>query len=238
LNYFNYFTEIEDAFVRRRGKHLFLSPLDWALMETWKSQDVPLHIVLRGIEKSFDSFEAKPRKRSVKSLLYCQEEVEAQYAEWLESRVGANTDSGAVVVEENNDRSPFSTSVVKDHLVNKRQQLIKTADLLGSDHSELGEAMLRAARILEDLEEEHNSAMVDTRKLEDSLTGLERLLSEAMLSAAAASDLDQLQSEVKAQLKPYRAHMEKSAYQQTFDNLVLKRVRERFNVPRLSLFYL
>ena len=90
MNYFNYFTEIEDAFVRRRGKHLFLSPIDWALMETWKETGIPLHIVLRGVERSFDSFEAKPRKRSVKSLLYCQEEVEAQYAEWLESRVGAD----------------------------------------------------------------------------------------------------------------------------------------------------
>jgi hypothetical protein len=79
---------------------------------------------------------------------------------------------------------------------------------------------------------------VDTRKLEDSLTGLERLLNEAMLATAVGSDLDQLQSEVKAQLKPYRAHMEKDAYQQMFDNLILKRVRERFNVPRLSLFYL
>ena len=236
MNYFNYFTEIEDAFVRRRGKHLFLSPLDWALMETWKSQDVPLHIVLRGIEKSFDSFEARPRKRSVKSLLYCQEEIEAQYAEWLESRVGANSE--AVAVEENKDRSPFSSSVVKEHLVTKRQQLVKTAELLGSDHSELGEAMLRAARILEDLAAEHDSVTVDTKKLEASLTGLERLLNEAMLSTAAATDLDQLRSEVKSQLKPYRAHMEKSAYQQTFDNLILKRVRERFNVPRLSLFYL
>jgi hypothetical protein len=208
-------------------------------METWKSQDVPLHIVLRGIEKSFDSFEAKPRKRSVKSLLYCQEEVEAQYAEWLESRVGANTESEVVAVEEDKDRSPFSSSVVKDHLVNKRQQLVKTAELFGSDHSELAEAMLRAARILQDLEEErHKSATVDTRKLEDSLTGLERLLNEAMLATAVGSDLDQLQSEVKAQLKPYRAHMEKDAYQQMFDNLILKRVRERFNVPRLSLFYL
>ena len=70
MNYFNYFTEIEDTFVRRRGKHLFLSPMDWALMETWKQQGIPLHIVLRGIEKSFDSFESRPRKRTVKSLLY------------------------------------------------------------------------------------------------------------------------------------------------------------------------
>ena len=64
-------------------------------METWKQQGIPLHIVLRGVERSFDSYESRPRKRTVKSLLYCQEEVEAQYAEWVEARVGA---SGALTV--------------------------------------------------------------------------------------------------------------------------------------------
>src|SRR5687768_2559725 len=95
LNYFNYFTEIEDVFIRRRGKHLLLSPMDWALIESWKEMGVPLHVALRGVEKSFDSHEAKPRKRSVKSLMYCQEEVEAQFAEWLESQTGARRDAGA-----------------------------------------------------------------------------------------------------------------------------------------------
>ena len=69
-------------------------------METWKQQGIPLHIVLRGVEKSFDSFEARPRKRTVKSLVYCQEEVEAQYAEWLESQTGAAaTDENGVFSE-------------------------------------------------------------------------------------------------------------------------------------------
>src|SRR5215212_7230732 len=94
MNYFNYFTEIEDTFVRRRGRHLLLGTMDWALMTAWKEMGVPLHVVLGGIERAFDSFEAKPRKRSVKTLMYCQEEVEAQYAEWLESQLGAPNGSG------------------------------------------------------------------------------------------------------------------------------------------------
>src|ERR671933_2818936 len=103
LNYFNYYSEIEDAFIRRRGKHLLVSPLDWSLMESWKEMGVPLHVVLRGIERAFDSYEARPRNRSVKSLFYCQEEVEAQFAEWLESRRGAGAaaedEGGAAAVE-------------------------------------------------------------------------------------------------------------------------------------------
>jgi hypothetical protein len=149
LNYFNYFTEIEDAFVRRRGKHLFLSPLDWALMETWKAEAIPLHIVLRGIEKSFDSFESKPRKRSVKSLLYCQEEVEAQYAEWLESRVGANDQTAPSTAETDTstDKTPFSTTAVRNHVTSKREALIQIAQRHSSDGNNLSESFQRASQI-------------------------------------------------------------------------------------------
>jgi len=51
VNYFNYFTETEEHFQRARGTGLFLlSPLDWALIESWNNSGVPLEAVLRGIE--------------------------------------------------------------------------------------------------------------------------------------------------------------------------------------------
>jgi len=233
LNYFNYFTEIEDAFVRRRGKHLFLSSLDWALMETWKQQGIPLHIVLRGVERSFDSYEARPRKRSVKSLLYCQEEVEAQYAEWIEARVGASeqTDSAA-----ESDKTPFSATAINEHL----QRCHTALGLLAQSRKEddLSEALTRAASLLEEIQSDlSQSGVLDTRRLEDSLTGLERMLNEAMLAVVSATELDSLKSGVKDQLKPYRSQMEAAVYKQTFDNLLLKRLREQFALPRLSLFY-
>jgi hypothetical protein len=235
LNYFNYFTEIEDAFVRRRGKHLFLSPMDWALMETWKEQGIPLHIVLRGVEKSFDSFEARPRKRTVKTLLYCQEEIEAQYAEWVEARVGSasNSDNN----ETDSDKTPFSFEAISEHLQRNRTSLTALARSRNKE-DDLSEALTRAATLLLDIESDFtSSATLDTRKLEDSLTGLERMLNDAMLAVVSVKTLDELNKEVKDKLKPYRAQMEAAAYKQTFDNLLLKRLREQFAVPRLSLFY-
>jgi hypothetical protein len=233
LNYFNYFTEIEDAFVRRRGKHLFLSPMDWALMETWKQQGIPLHIVLRGVEKSFDSYEARPRKRTVKTLLYCQEEVEAQYAEWIEARVGSSSESP----EPDSDKTPFSFAAISEHLQRSRNSLSELVESRKQD-DDLSEALTRAAALLGDIEKDFASgATLDTRKLEDSLTGLERLLNDSMLSVASSGTLDELKKGVKDQLKPYRAQMDAAVYKQTFDNLLLKRLREQFAVPRLSLFY-
>jgi hypothetical protein len=235
LNYFNYFTEIEDAFVRRRGKHLFLSPMDWALMETWKEQGFPLHIVLRGVEKSFDSFEARPRKRTVKTLLYCQEEIEAQYAEWVEARVGSASNSENN--ETDSDKTPFSFEAISEHLQRNRTSLVALARSRNKE-DDLSEALTRAATLLLDIESDFtSSATLDTRKLEDSLTGLERMLNDAMLAVVSVKTLDELNKEVKDKLKPYRAQMEAAAYKQTFDNLLLKRLREQFAVPRLSLFY-
>ena len=182
MNYFNYFTEIEDAFVRRRGKHLFLSPMDWALMETWQQQGIPLHIVLRGVEKSFDSYEARPRKRSVKTLLYCQEEVEAQYAEWVEAHVGSPT----AATEPESDKSPFSFAAISEHLQRCRNSLAELAKSRKQE-DDLSEGLTRAGALLADIENDFASgATLDTRKLEDSLTGLERMLNDSMLSVASS----------------------------------------------------
>jgi len=241
LNYFNYFTEIEDTFVRRRGKHLLISSLDWALIESWKEIGVPLHVALRGIEKAFDSWESKPRKRSVKSLLYCQEEVEAQYAEWLEARVGAQletkTEQETVAAEAatSEDRL-FSRTALLEHLNGARERIAETAS-----HADLGllEALARATSLLTDVEHELVQAQQpDPQKLEVSLTGIDRMLGEALQHNAPSDQQAALSAEIKKQLKPYRSHMEVAVYEQTFENLLLKRLREQFGVPRLSLFYL
>jgi hypothetical protein len=242
LNYFNYFTEIEDAFIRRRGKHLLLSPMDWALIESWKAMEVPLHVALRGIETAFDSWEAKPRKRSVKSLLYCQEEVEAQYAEWLESHVGAETvNEGEVAATGNeNDGLPFPRQTILEHLRRGRQALLQAFEKRKQSHEDdFTDSLTRAASLLEELESDFKqSETADAQKLEVSLTGVERMLSDAIRSVVPSDQLEAVTREVKEQLRPYRKHMDATVYEQTFDNLLLKGLREQFSVPRLSLFYL
>jgi hypothetical protein len=248
LNYFNYFTEIEDAFIRRRGKHLLISSIDWALIETWKEGGIPLHVALRGIERAFDSWESKPRKRSVKSLLYCQEEVEAQYAEWLEARVGATEVSGAVDQDSSKQKRqaqtgdlPFSRTAIMEHLEQGRLSLVaaRARHLEKTKADELSDVLERAAALLTEVEQDFEAtASPNAQKLEQSLTGLERMLSDAICSVAGSEQIAAIEREVKEQLKPYRKQMDTSVYQQTFDNLLLKRLREQFAVPRLSLFYL
>jgi hypothetical protein len=243
LNYFNYFTEIEDAFVRRRGKHLLLSPMDWALIESWKEMNVPLHVALRGIEKSFDSWESKPRQRSVKSLLYCQEEVEAQYAEWLDAHVGSAAESESDesgVGARDTPTLPFPRADILEHLERCRSGLSASAlQRTQNGADDLVDALQRATDQLAELQSEFASATLpNAKKLEQSLTGVERMLSDAILSVVVTEEFEALTKEVEKQLRPYRKQMEPSVYAQTKDNLLLKRLRETFGVPRLSLFYI
>jgi hypothetical protein len=245
LNYYNYFTEIEETFVRRRGKHLFLSTLDWALMESWKEMGVPLHVALRGIERAFDSYEAKPRRRSVKTLLYCQEEVEAQYAEWLDSQVGAAPQNGEQVDEKEEtateEQLPFARAVIVEHLARARARLKQICDERKKVHDEaaLCDVITRAGTRLASLEKDFARARrPNAERLEDSLTQLEGLLDEALRASRPPAELASMRAETETRLQPYRNRMERETYEQTLDNLLLKRLRDQYGVPRLSLFYL
>jgi hypothetical protein len=236
LNYFSYFSEIEDTFVRRRGKHLMVSSIDWQLIESWKDRGIPLHVALRAIEHAFDSHDAKKQKRTVKTLLYCVEEVEAQYAEWLESRVGSHE---ATETETENDKTPFPRATVLQHLDRAMQELGKLAAEHNAKQDDLAEVLTRELSLLTEIRNDYESAIhPDSRKLEESLTGIERLLDSAMREAIGETELTGMQTEIEAQLKPYKRHMDKDAFAQTRDNLLRKRVREHFGVPRLSLFFL
>src|SRR5882724_11835487 len=184
-----------------------LSPMDWALIESWKERGVPLHVALRGIEHAFDSHQAKQRKRSVKTLLYCQEEVEAQYAEWLETRVGSNQETPEASSRE--EKSPFPRDLVLAHLARSLDELRKLYDQRRAWDDQLAESLSRAAALLAEIKADFaTAASPDARKLEDSLTGIERLLDDAIRAAVSEAELQSIRSEIESQLRPYKRHMD------------------------------
>src|SRR5262245_56441403 len=109
LNYFNYFTEIERQFQQSRGTGLFLlSPVDWALIETWKDAGLPLEAVLRGIEAAFEKWRSqKKRGRMVNSLAYCTQAV----IEEAERMAGNEPAAGPGEVQ-----APFTIEELSAHL--------------------------------------------------------------------------------------------------------------------------
>jgi len=214
-----------------------LSPLDWALIESWQEREVPLHIVLRGIESVFDRADKQPhRKRSVKSLFYCKEEIEAQFAEWLETQVGKNGGQSAVSGQPSEDESAvmesdelFSRSSVDEHLRDVSAAL--SAALEKAENAAIRETFERVLNRLEEIGAKYESA----EKLEESLEKLDALIDETLLKT---SDIEELQRETGKQMTSYKDKMDSEVFKRTLDLMIVKKLRETAGVPRLSLFYL
>jgi hypothetical protein len=241
LNYYNYFTEVEEAFVRRRGAHMLVSPLDWALIETWKEVGVPLHVALRGIERSFDAYDARPnRHRRVNSIFYCQQEVENCYGEYRRALVGSAETTPSISPVLDDGESPFPRARVERHLREAAERVTearKRAESLGLSGlvEEFARAGVRLAEIVASLEA---SARLDSEGLERDLTSLEELMLKAVTEHAPSGQVDAERDSAKAQLKGYKKGMDKEVYTQTLDKLVARRLREIYYIPRLSLFFM
>ena len=241
MNYFNYFTEIEEEFVRRRGRHMLVSPLDWSLMESWKQRDVPLHVVLRGINNSFDGYDQRThRGRKVNSLFYCQQEVEALFQEFTESRVGSGDQSPNDNGSESNGDAPaqFTKATINDYLTDHLETLTQLAAKYASVDSlrdTFERVMLRLEQIVEDSQ---TAKTISPENLETDLTMIEEVILDGLKESVGAGQLKEIEQEGDRKLRTYKKSMGREVYEQTLSNFVAQRLREQFGIPRLSLFYL
>ncbi len=224
-NYFNYFTEIEDHFQRRRGSILLLSTLDWALIETWKDAGIPLEAVLRGIDAAFERYERrKSHTRKVNSLAYCSQEVLAAAEEMKEAAVGAHKpETDACLKPE--DIAAFFT---------RNADAIEKAALPTSALSVARDA----ARTLRDLATGLASTKPNLEDLERHLTVLEEKLFAVLLAPTPDDQLLAVRAEADRELAPYRRNMNAAQIDQLHKQYVHKRLLERYGLPRLSLFYM
>ena len=125
-NYFNYFTEIEEHFQRRRGTALLLSTLDWVLIETWKDAGIPLEAALRGIDVAFEKFERRPQTfRKVNSLAYCAQAVMQEAEQMKEAAVG-----GDAAQAERAADAGLDSNTVADYLRRNATDLASKAGVL------------------------------------------------------------------------------------------------------------
>jgi hypothetical protein len=230
LNYFNYFTEIEEHFQRRRGSLLLLSTIDWALIETWRDAGVPLAAVLQGIDAAFDKYDArknKARVRRVNGLAYCAQEVISAMDAMQEAAVGAT--SPRPTAEEQVAQQGFEQERIALHLEASAEQIDAA-----SQKESLRETSVRLRAIAADV----RNKMPQLEELEQSLTVLEEKLFAIVLTTTEESVLLTLRQQAAAELAPYRSRMPALQIRQVEQQFLHKRLLEAFNLPRLSLFYM
>ena len=233
-NYFNYFTEIEECFQRRRGGILLLSTLDWALIETWKDAGIPLQAALRGIEAAFDRYEKRPGQRKVNSLAYCAQEVLATAEEMKEAAVG-----GTVADEGKERPAGFDGGEIVKFLIRNAEQLDQAKLPEGKGISGVvlaNETASTLRTIAADLENAQGAPRLED--LERRLTVLEEKLLAVLLAATADDEIVTVRAEADHAMAPYRRKMPAAQIDQLLKQYVHKRLLEKYGLPRLSLFYM
>jgi len=242
MNYYNYFTDIEEHFVRRRGKHLYVSPLDWSLIATWRDSGVPLHVALRGIDRAMDSFLAKQSRSDarVSTLFYCHASVMEEYAHHLESHLGeapAEAAGTAAPAPLQKPEGPDKQAVLE--FLNAQIAEIKTLytklSALESASEGIDRIVLRLEEIAQDLE---TDKQVDFEALDRDLAILDEALVRELHTAISPEQVAAWEQEAKKELKIYRKKLPKETYGKILDNFLRTKIHRHFTVGELSLFHM
>lgn len=240
LNYFNYFTEIEERFQRRRGTLTFLSTLDWALIETWREAGIPLEAVLRGIDAAFDKHDARVAKgagrvRKVNGLAWAAQSVMQATEEMKEAAVGAAGPASASASAEARE-SGFEVERVAAYLQRNAQSLHAAALPPPAD-----EPVAAIAARLGDLAagmQDSPSKSPSMEEVERTLTVLEEKLFAALTLVIAEEEQAAWREQAERGLAPNRAGMPAVQVKQVTQQFLNKRMLEARGLPRLSLFYM
>jgi len=213
LNYFNYFTEIEQFYQTKRDVFTLLSTLDWVLIESWKEQGIPVEVVLEGIERAFSRGNAK---RKINSLAYCVKAIE----EAIEERK--------------------NTRVAKPELPQiSEEETRRYLDDLAGKTAAVGQAFPEFAGKIAAVADAVRSVDVGNfQEAEQVLGALEERLISILRVAADESVLLEVKREVDGELAPFRSSMTAQQLAMLEQQLSKRKMLERYDVPRLSLFYL
>jgi len=235
-NYFNYFTEIEEYFWKKRGAHLLVSPLDWAIMEAWQKAGVPLEAALKGIDKAFESYQRSRRGagKPLKNLAYCTDAVLEAAEEQQEAAAGSAPETSHKAAGE-----AFSPEELKNYFAKNVACLRLAAEKGLQLRPGLGGPLKEIANSLESSGQLINAAgTLDLEDLERRLTILDEKIQSLLTSHAPEELMLKIRREVDGQLAMHRRKMKAEQLAMVEKQYLQKRLLEEFGLPRLSLFYL
>ncbi|MGB8325198.1 MAG: hypothetical protein WCE52_19735 [Candidatus Acidiferrum sp.] len=236
-NYFNYFTEIEEHFWKKRGAHLLVSPLDWAVMETWQKAGVSLEAALKGIDRAFESYQRSRRGagKPLKSLAYCTDAVLDAAEDSQEAAAGAHAKSngrGGAKAE------PFPRDELKQYVERNAGLLRKAADRYAGVQAAIASFLTGVAESLGSvLTLLEAPGAVDLEDLERRLTILDEKVHAALLTHAREELMLKIRREVDSQLAVYRRKMKAEQLALVEKQYLQKRLLDEYQLPRLSLYY-
>jgi hypothetical protein len=261
MNYFEYFSEIEERFSRRRGSILLLNTLDWALIETWREAGIPLAAVLRGIDSAFDKYEARSHKangrlRKVNGLAWCAQAVMQSAEELVEASTGLAPTTSREPRESGFESDRVATFLDRNALAleaaattqSSKNSGAPSAATPGAPSSTTASSSARvgsheiltttAARLRVLAAATRSDTPPPLDDLDRTLTVLEEKLFAALQASATEQELVDLRAQADRELAPYRSKISATQLRQIHQQFLHKRLLELRAIPRLSLFYM
>lgn len=229
-NYFNYFTDIEEHFWKKRGTAILLTTLDWALIDTLKQANIPIGAVLRGIDRAFEKHDQRKAKtRAVNSLAYCHQAI-------LE--VAGEMERGELPHQAT--PPPFPTDALAVYLDKNATAVANAAEKLTQHGRIESGANLQAiaSSLHEQAEAARQAASPPLQELEQRMSVLEEKMFGILKQTCPEEALIEIRMERDRQMAPYRSKMAADQVRQLETQFEMRKLLELAELPRLSLFYL
>ena len=233
-NYFNYFTDIEDHFQKKRASLRLFSPIDWALIESFQEAGIPLEVVLRGIDLSFEKkARRKPGPDKINSLSYCTQAILSEFEKHQQSMAGQHSAPSSTLSAE-----PSEKELIVSLLEKAGQQLRQAAE--GEAARVISASLLSGA--MESLDKIRQELAVaaspDFATIDLRLTTLEEKILAALQVGLCEEELLDLRQHISAELIRHRGGLKAEQLALLEKKMLNKRLLEKFQLPRLNLFYL
>lgn len=225
MNYFNYFTEIEDHFRQARDSGMFMmSPLDWVLVEAWKDDGIPLAAVLKGIDRAFEKYHSRSKRTStVNSIAYCTQQVLSAARE--------TAHAGTVMAQSVPDG--FEPEQLAGFLGGRAEELDSAARRADTGSPVLAEAATTLSALAD---RAAKGELTDLEALEQRLS----VVQDRVLAVATSSLTDEqmiaVRRELEDQIRPYRRKMDAAQIAMLEQRFLRRKSLDHLGLSPLSLF--
>lgn len=203
----DYYQKIARTFLKHQTSLFFLPPRDLDLISEWEKLNIPLEVIVEGIERAFARKLTGRRKRNIYSLSQCEKEILKAYAQHQERLVGQQA-------------APQQERKQKAALVNREVR----ACLPG-----LPESLGPVRQVLEQALVSLEAEPPDEDRLETLDEELDRILWDL-------TPEEEKQASLEAIRKDYPGRSDQQL-EEILRTGVVKNKRQLFRIPHLALFY-
>ncbi|MEW5807810.1 MAG: hypothetical protein AB1756_10775 [Acidobacteriota bacterium] len=223
----DYFGKIERRFNQLRGTPLLISPKDWALMSEWKKRGIPSIVVIEALEIGFEKAGSrKARRRPISTLSYFKHIIEDCWESFRESRIGKGEKKGEEIDHER----------TQEFLISLQRSLTGLSERL--------EGMEELSRSLKKVAEEISRILSSTAWRENELESLEERFSlwddevgDALLKCCNTAEMDRAGREAETEFSRMSKFMSPDSFEDIKRRYVIRKLRKKFGIPRISLFF-